>query len=712
MKPEERKVSRRELQNLSFAGCGFLGIYHVGVSAAMRQYAPDLIFNKISGASAGAMAAVCLIAGTPLREMANKILSACAICRSHVGGAFNPAFNISTIIEDSLTQILPENVHELVNGKLHISVTRVYDGTNVIISNFVSKKELIEAVVASSFIPIFSGIMPYRYRGIRVIDGGFSVNAPKLDDGTITVSPFAGEYSICPKDSGRNKMLHRLYLTEIGHNISIENLGRIVKVLYPPSPGVLAEMCSEGFRDAIAYLQKNNLISCNRCLCTISSIYSKNNSDLMQKSEEIRKNETEMESSSHLHKNGTTFEGDCIQCQKEIEDSKESVLPEQVTSVFEDMMNKADYLKQKSYLYRYVWPILRYTPPVIITRWFLNISLSMGEKVYSTLANHVPYLRDEEKVFQLLENGLISLLNKISKIHEIPPEEADNKWYFACDVNVTQIGDQTSGKNMAELDSVDGAPTDDDKFLSLEITSVIENNDQNMIDNSDAIRFQADNLWNAVHAHASNTYVSSRKGSLAVTEILSTFNSKRNSKQTSRQPSRQLSRRSSICSDGELNGISTDPLNQIIDISENEKAVFDLHYQNPTGDLITVAMYDVPNPENEATELNPSLIQNRLLIEQKARSFMNSDTSCEYLSSNDDSNSYYSIHTNTAESLEDIVTSTNNVPLDDTSDIKSPSSTIYSDSSSSSYSLQNASVSTASSTKESKLICASSVMKK
>ncbi|CAB4064514.1 PNPLA2 [Lepeophtheirus salmonis] len=543
MKPEERKVSRRELQNLSFAGCGFLGIYHVGVSAAMRQYAPDLIFNKISGASAGAMAAVCLIAGTPLREMANKILSACAICRSHVGGAFNPAFNISTIIEDSLTQILPENVHEL---------------------QFCFKKELIEAVVASSFIPIFSGIMPYRYRGIRVIDGGFSVNAPKLDDGTITVSPFAGEYSICPKDSGRNKMLHRLYLTEIGHNISIENLGRIVKVLYPPSPA---------------------------------------------KSEEIRKNETEMESSSHLHKNGTTFEGDCIQCQKEIEDSKESVLPEQVTT------------------------------------------------------NHVPYLRDEEKVFQLLENGLISLLNKISKIHEIPPEEADNKWYFACDVNVTQIGDQTSGKNMAELDSVDGAPTDDDKFLSLEITSVIENNDQNMIDNSDAIRFQADNLWNAVHAHASNTYVSSRKGSLAVTEILSTFNSKRNSKQTSRQPSRQLSRRSSICSDGELNGISTDPLNQIIDISENEKAVFDLHYQNPTGDLITVAMYDVPNPENEATELNPSLIQNRLLIEQKARSFMNSDTSCEYLSSNDDSNSYYSIHTNTAESLEDIVTSTNNIPL-------------------------------------------------
>ena len=38
--------------NLSFAGCGFLGIYHVGVASCLREYAPQLIARKVGGASA------------------------------------------------------------------------------------------------------------------------------------------------------------------------------------------------------------------------------------------------------------------------------------------------------------------------------------------------------------------------------------------------------------------------------------------------------------------------------------------------------------------------------------------------------------------------------------------------------------------------------------------------------------------------------------
>lgn len=52
--------------NLSFAGCGFLGIYHVGVAVAFKQYAPHLLLEKIAGASAGALAATCLLCDMPL----------------------------------------------------------------------------------------------------------------------------------------------------------------------------------------------------------------------------------------------------------------------------------------------------------------------------------------------------------------------------------------------------------------------------------------------------------------------------------------------------------------------------------------------------------------------------------------------------------------------------------------------------------------------
>lgn len=44
--------------NLSFSGCGFLGIYHVGVTACFQQYAPHILKYKITGTSAGALAAI------------------------------------------------------------------------------------------------------------------------------------------------------------------------------------------------------------------------------------------------------------------------------------------------------------------------------------------------------------------------------------------------------------------------------------------------------------------------------------------------------------------------------------------------------------------------------------------------------------------------------------------------------------------------------
>ena len=48
-------------------------------------------------------------------------------------------------------QLLPDNIHELANGKLHISATDVYTGKNVLIKNYRDKKEVIDAVITSTF---------------------------------------------------------------------------------------------------------------------------------------------------------------------------------------------------------------------------------------------------------------------------------------------------------------------------------------------------------------------------------------------------------------------------------------------------------------------------------------------------------------------------------------------------------------------------------
>ena len=68
---ESRTMSECDqgLMNLSFSGCGFLGVYHVGVASCIKEYAPQLMNRKVSGASAGALAACGLITGACLGNL-------------------------------------------------------------------------------------------------------------------------------------------------------------------------------------------------------------------------------------------------------------------------------------------------------------------------------------------------------------------------------------------------------------------------------------------------------------------------------------------------------------------------------------------------------------------------------------------------------------------------------------------------------------------
>jgi len=58
--------------NISFAGCGFLGVYHIGVASCLREHAPFLVANAthIYGASAGALTATALVTGACLGKRA------------------------------------------------------------------------------------------------------------------------------------------------------------------------------------------------------------------------------------------------------------------------------------------------------------------------------------------------------------------------------------------------------------------------------------------------------------------------------------------------------------------------------------------------------------------------------------------------------------------------------------------------------------------
>ncbi|XP_051547352.1 patatin-like phospholipase domain-containing protein 2 isoform X2 [Myxocyprinus asiaticus] len=245
--------------NLSFAGCGFLGIYHIGVASCLLEQAPYLVrgANKIYGASAGALTASMLTTEACLEKCCEDVIEVVKEARKRNLGPLHPTFNLVKVLRGGLYRDLPSNAHTLASGRLCVSLTRVMDGQNVLVSDFCSKDELIQALVCSCFIPVYCGLIPPAFRGVRYVDGGISDNLPQSElKNTITISPFSGESDICPKDNSTS--FHELRFTNTSIQVNLDNMYRLSKALFPPEPKVLAEMCQSGYKDALRFLQENS----------------------------------------------------------------------------------------------------------------------------------------------------------------------------------------------------------------------------------------------------------------------------------------------------------------------------------------------------------------------------------------------------------------------------------------------------------------------
>ncbi|XP_046714859.1 patatin-like phospholipase domain-containing protein 2 isoform X2 [Silurus meridionalis] len=248
--------------NISFAGCGFLGIYHVGVAAGLQEHAPFLIENAqhIYGASAGSLTATALLSGISLGEAGAGIIHVAKEARKRFLGPMHPSFNLPKIMRRMLFQILPHDAYSRASGRLGISLTRVTDGENVIVSHFNSNEELVQACVCSAFIPVYCGLIPPTLQGVRYVDGGITDNLPQYElKNTITVSPFSGESDICPRDYSSTN-LHELRFTNTSIQFTLSNLYRVSRALFPPDPQVLETMCQQGYKDALYFLKKNGLL--------------------------------------------------------------------------------------------------------------------------------------------------------------------------------------------------------------------------------------------------------------------------------------------------------------------------------------------------------------------------------------------------------------------------------------------------------------------
>ncbi|XP_065718395.1 patatin-like phospholipase domain-containing protein 4 isoform X1 [Patagioenas fasciata] len=246
--------------NLSFAACGFLGIYHLGAAAAFYRHGKKLlkVVKAFAGASAGSLAATVLLAVPENLETCKQFAYGFAEeVRKLDFGAVTPGYDFMKTLREGIESILPSNAHEIAENRLYVSVTNTKNGENHLVSSFASREDLIKVLLASSFIPLYAGIKPVEYKGEKWVDGGLTNGLPILPVGrTVTVSPFSGRLDICPQDKGRVDLYVKFAKQDI--MLSLANLVRLNQALFPPKQEKMESLYQNGFDDAVRFLLKEN----------------------------------------------------------------------------------------------------------------------------------------------------------------------------------------------------------------------------------------------------------------------------------------------------------------------------------------------------------------------------------------------------------------------------------------------------------------------
>ncbi|NWH56805.1 PLPL4 protein, partial [Geococcyx californianus] len=247
--------------NLSFAACGFMGIYHLGAADAFYKHGKKLlkVVKAFAGASAGSLAATVLLTVPENMEKCKQFAYGFAEeVRKLDFGAVTPGYDFMKTLREGIESILPSNAHEMAENRLYVSVTNTKSGKNHLVSNFASREDLIKVVLlASSFVPVYAGIKPVEYKGEKWVDGGLTNSLPILPFGrTVTISPFSGRIDICPQDKGRMDLYVKFGKQDI--MLSVANLVRLNQAFFPPNQEKMESLYQNGFDDAVHFLLKEN----------------------------------------------------------------------------------------------------------------------------------------------------------------------------------------------------------------------------------------------------------------------------------------------------------------------------------------------------------------------------------------------------------------------------------------------------------------------
>lgn len=169
-------MDKNYTKQITFCGCGGMYNYFLGIACILQEYGDNFNDTAFSGSSAGCFPALVLALNLPIRQLFEEwnIPLLNEVNKSYIGSLFR----WNSIVRKHTMKYLPNNANEIVNGKLLLSLTRVSTWKNELFSEWTSVEDLLDCIMASSFLPIFDTKLTQKFRNKSYIDGSITNTSP------------------------------------------------------------------------------------------------------------------------------------------------------------------------------------------------------------------------------------------------------------------------------------------------------------------------------------------------------------------------------------------------------------------------------------------------------------------------------------------------------------------------------------------------------
>lgn len=171
---------------ISFGGSGFLSLFHVGAASRLQELGVINRDTKLYGNSGGALVAAAIACNVDRDDLVDFHLEAVRQCRKD--GYWG---RVGDVLRGLMRQHIPDDAVDLCNQRLGVGVMHIWPKRKYeLVDHFYSKEDLIDALIASCYLPFFLGPRAFtKFRGNYVVDGCLGGQGKR--EGGVQIDPFS-----------------------------------------------------------------------------------------------------------------------------------------------------------------------------------------------------------------------------------------------------------------------------------------------------------------------------------------------------------------------------------------------------------------------------------------------------------------------------------------------------------------------------------------